>query len=101
MRHIETNIANELDLLTQSLIKNKQQSAQLKSEKEELENRVRELLSEGERYLTYSEIIIQITQPVIRTSLDSTKVKRSYPEIYAECCKTTVAKSSVKVTPGK
>ena len=57
MRHIETNIANELDLLAQSLIKNKQQSAQLKSEKEELENRVRELLSEGERYLTDSEII--------------------------------------------
>ncbi len=32
MRHIETNIANELDLLAQSLIKNKQQSAQLKQE---------------------------------------------------------------------
>lgn len=101
MRHIETNIANELDLLAQSLIKNKQQSAQLKSEKEKLENRVRELLSEGERYLTDRGIIIQITQPVIRTSFDSTKVKRNYPEIYAECCKITVAKSSVKVTPRK
>lgn len=101
MRHIEADIANELDLLAQSLIKNKQQLTQLKAEKEDLEDRVHELLNDGERYLTDSGDVIQVTQPSIRTSLDSKKVKKTYPEIFAECCKTTVAKSSVKVTPGK
>lgn len=101
MRHIEADIANELDLLAQSLIKNKQQLTQLKAEKEDLEDRVHELLNDGERYLTDSGDVIQVTQPSIRTSLDSKKVKKTYPEIFAECCKTTVAKSSIKVTPGK
>ena len=41
---------------------------------------------------------ITYTEPTTRTSVDSAKLKKNYPDIYTECCKTSDVKGSVRIT---
>ena len=98
---INPETANELTLLASSILAAKRNLDAAKAEIKEMEDRVHELLPEGEKFEAENGLSISVTREIVHTSLDTKKVKMIHPEIYAECCKTSVVKSSVKVAEKK
>ena len=49
---------------------------------------------------SYENDILKITYvyPVEKLSVDSAKVKKEYPQVYAECLKKSVSKASLRIT---
>lgn len=74
-----------------------------KKELEEQDKKMREQLESAmEKYgvKSFENDLVKITYvaPSTKTSVDSAKLKKNHPEIYAECSKTTDVKGSVRIT---
>lgn len=74
--------------------------------KKELEDQDKKMRDELEAAMemygvkSFENDIIKITytESTTRTSIDSTKLKKNYPDIYAECSKISDVKGSVRIT---
>lgn len=74
-----------------------------KDELEEQDKQMREQLKDAmEKYgvKSFENELVKVTYvaPTTRISVDSAKLGKLHPEIYAECSKTSNVKSSVKIT---
>ena len=70
---------------------------------EEQDKKMREQLEAAmERYgvKSFENELVKVTyiEPTTRTSVDSAKLKKKYPDIFTECSKVSDVKASVKIT---
>lgn len=80
--------------------------ADIASKKKELEDQDKEMRKQLEFAMdqygvkSFENDLIKITyvEPTTRTSVDSAKLKKKYPDIYDECSKTSNVKGSVRIT---
>ena len=83
-----------------------QSIADIAKQKKELEELDKEMRRQLEKAMDAFEIksfendLIKITyvEPTVRTSVDSAKLKKKYPEIFNECSKNSEVKGSVRIT---
>lgn len=74
-----------------------------KKELDEMNKKMREQLEAAmEQYniKSFENDLVKITytEPTTRTSVDSAKLKKNYPDIYTECSKVSEVKGSVRIT---
>lgn len=77
--------------------------ASKKKELEEQDKKMREQLEaamEQHNIKSFENDLVKITytEPSKRISVDSAKLKKNYPDVYAECSKTSDVKGSVRIT---
>ena len=80
--------------------------ADIASKKKELEDQDKKMREQLEAAMEQFDIksfendLVKITytEPTTRISVDSAKLKKNYPDIYTECCKTSDVKGSVRIT---
>lgn len=80
--------------------------ADIASKKKELDDQDKEMRKQLESAMeqfgirSFENDLIKITyvEPTTRSSVDSTKLKKNYPEIYTECSKVSEVKGSVRIT---
>ena len=80
--------------------------ADIASKKKELEDQDKKMREQLEAAMeqynikSFENDLVKITytEPTTRTSVDSAKLKKNYPDIYTECSKVTDVKGSVKIT---
>ena len=74
-----------------------------KKELDEVNKKMREQLEAAmEQYgiKSFENDLVKITytEPTTRTSVDSAKLKKNHPDVYAECSKVSEVKGSVRIT---
>ena len=74
-----------------------------KKELDEVNKKMREQLEAAMKQYNIKSfendlVKITYTEPTTRISVDSAKLKKNFPDIYTECCKTSDVKGSVRIT---
>lgn len=80
--------------------------ADIASKKKELEDQDKKMREQLEAAMeqynikSFENDLVKITytEPTTRTSVDSAKLKKNYPDIYTECSKISDVKGSVRIT---
>lgn len=80
--------------------------ADIATKKKELEDQDKQMREQLEAAMdqfnvkSFENDLIKITyvEPTTRTSVDSAKLKKKYPDIFTECSKTSDVKGSVRIT---
>ena len=80
--------------------------ADIATKKKELEDQDKKMREQLEAAMdqfnvkSFENDLIKITyvEPTTRINVDSAKLKKKYPEIFVECCKTSEVKGSVRIT---
>lgn len=79
--------------------------ANIASKKKELDEQDKEMRMQLEKAMdqfgvkSFENDLVKITyvEPTTRTSVDSAKLKKKYPDVYAECSKVSEVKGSVRI----
>lgn len=88
----------EIEEAESQLIWLEQAAKDIKEKKERLHEGLLKLMEKnGIKKYESDNLILTYVEAGTRTSLDSTKIKREHPDIYAECCKTSETKSSLRL----
>lgn len=80
--------------------------ADIASKKKELDEQDKEMRKQLEKAMdqfaikSFENDLVKITyvEPTTRTSVDSAKLKKKFPDVYAECSKVSEVKGSVRIT---
>lgn len=83
-----------------------QSIADIASKKKELEDQDKKMREQLEAAMelynvkSFENDLVKITyvEPTTRTSVDSAKLKKKYPDVYTECSKVSEVKGSVRIT---
>ena len=96
----------EMVAFEQKAITIMQSIADIATKKAELDEQDKEMRKQLESAMeqygvkSFENDILKITyvEPTTRTSVDSAKLKKKYPSVFAECSKTSEVKGSVRIT---
>ena len=91
----ESNTLAVIQAIKDISLKKKELEDQDKKMREELEAAMEMY---GVKSFENDIIKITYTEPTIRTTLDSAKLKKNYPVVYVECSKVSDVKGSVRIT---
>ena len=96
---IDSEVEMGMSMITENLKALEAQVKALKEQQEAYKDIIMNAM-EAQGIKSYENDILKITYvyPVEKLSVDSAKVKKEYPQVYAECLKKSVSKASLRIT---
>jgi len=96
---VDDDLKKEIEFAELTLMEIQEQEKIAKTRADELRAKLLEIMeSQGIKSFETEKIKITYVAPIDRLSVDSTKIKKEYPEVYTKCQKLTKVKASVRVT---
>lgn len=93
-----TEIANIEEKISIAIKDLQAKQQELQTKNEEIKEKLKQAMEENE-VKTYENAYIKLTYiaPTTRTSVDTTKLKENFKEVYNKCLKTSDVKSSLRI----
>ena len=96
---VDDEIKAGVEMITKSITELEVRVKQLKEQQDRYKQIIMDaMVEQGIKSFDCGDLKITYVYPVEKLSVDSAKVKKEYPQVYAECLKASVSKPSLRIT---